>query len=306
VIAIALKLNYTTFIVEIKIVNMRIPKQERQERVLDLYYNQNKTYREIAKLERICPRDIGSIVNKVSKELEPKQSPSKESQAYKMFFESKSPIEVAIALNLREPQVTQLYKECWNLKQLYDLNQIYLENKGDIAPIVMLYRSIKTAGMGISHIIKLLQVANNDLPRLENEYESLREGVNSLEGQYRNSDRKLVELNNQVTEASNYVEHFRTSCRQEEMRLEDLRQKRMNVEALVRQFENNNSEYVKIRKTAEEKVRTVLSDGKPLLSLAIFCLIDSIKEKPDKYSPIICEDMPRITSNYIPYYPFFQ
>lgn len=42
------------------------------------------------------PRDIGVIVNKV----ESKQSMSKASQAYKMFSESKSPMEVAVTLDL--------------------------------------------------------------------------------------------------------------------------------------------------------------------------------------------------------------
>ena len=39
-------------------------RQERERLVLDLYYNQGKTYREISKVARISPRDIGVILNK--------------------------------------------------------------------------------------------------------------------------------------------------------------------------------------------------------------------------------------------------
>ena len=56
--------------------------QEKEELVLDLYYNQKKTYREIAKEARISPRDIGMILNKASRESE---SMSVASQAYKML-----------------------------------------------------------------------------------------------------------------------------------------------------------------------------------------------------------------------------
>ena len=84
-------------------VSRRLTKQEREERVLDLYYNQNKTYRDIAKLERMCPRDIGAIVNKESKGADSKQFLSKAAQAYHLFSQGKSPLEVAIALDLREP-----------------------------------------------------------------------------------------------------------------------------------------------------------------------------------------------------------
>jgi hypothetical protein len=40
-------------------------------------------------------------------------------------------------------------------------------------------------------------------------------------------------------------------------------------EAVVKHFENNNEEYLKIRKTAEEKVISILSNSKMLLKLAL-------------------------------------
>ena len=45
-----------------------LTKQERERLVLELYYNQGKTYREIAKEARISPRDIGVILNKAVEE----------------------------------------------------------------------------------------------------------------------------------------------------------------------------------------------------------------------------------------------
>jgi len=53
---------------------------------------------------------------------------------------------------------------------------------------------------------------------VERRYKNLKTEVNSPEEHKRNSERKkrrLEDLNNQITEASNYVEHFRASCRQE-------------------------------------------------------------------------------------------
>ena len=46
---------------------MVLTTQEKEKLVLDLY-NQGKTYREIAKEARMCPRDIGVIVNKAARE----------------------------------------------------------------------------------------------------------------------------------------------------------------------------------------------------------------------------------------------
>ena len=79
---------------------MRITEQ-RKKRIIDLYYNQGKTTREIAEIERISLHDISAI----RKEEEARQQKNKDqeqsSKAYKLFSEGKQPVEVAIALNLR-------------------------------------------------------------------------------------------------------------------------------------------------------------------------------------------------------------
>ena len=45
-----------------------LTRRERERLVLDLYYNQGKTYRQIAKEARISPSVIGVILNKIVEE----------------------------------------------------------------------------------------------------------------------------------------------------------------------------------------------------------------------------------------------
>ena len=59
-------------------------RQETEDLVVDLYYNQKKTFREIQKLVRKSPRDIRAILNKVEPE---RSSLSASSLAYRMFME---------------------------------------------------------------------------------------------------------------------------------------------------------------------------------------------------------------------------
>ena len=61
----------------------------------------------------------------------------------------------------------------------------------------------------------------------------------------------------------------------------------MKLQGLVKHFENNNEEYTTIRKTAEGKVHSTLSDQKMVLKLALLSLTDSMKNDPDKYSHLI-------------------
>ena len=105
-----------------------LTRQEKENLVLDLYYNEGKTYAEIAKEARISLRDIGPILKKSGSD----QSLSNSSQAYQLFSEGKSPIQVAIKLGLKEPEVHELYKQYWNLQQLYGLHQVHEHTKEDI------------------------------------------------------------------------------------------------------------------------------------------------------------------------------
>jgi hypothetical protein len=51
--------------------------------------------------------------------------------------------------------------------------------------------------MNIQHVLKLLRIANNDLPSVEHRYENLKTEVNSLEEQKRELNRIILELNNE-------------------------------------------------------------------------------------------------------------
>jgi transposase len=51
---------------------MLLTRKEREKAVLDLYYNQGKNIREIAREARMSFRDIGAILNKADEEREQK------------------------------------------------------------------------------------------------------------------------------------------------------------------------------------------------------------------------------------------
>jgi hypothetical protein len=53
-------------------------------------------------------------------------------EAYKLFSEKKSPIEVAVTLSLREPAATKLFIEYCKLKRLHILISIYKETNREL------------------------------------------------------------------------------------------------------------------------------------------------------------------------------
>jgi hypothetical protein len=197
---------------------------------------------------------------------------------------------VAIALNLREPEVAKFYVEYWKLRQYYSLNWVYEQVKENIGYFVSLYIAAKVARMDVQHVIRLLEIANNELPSVEYRYERLKREVDSLESWKLNSNRVLENV-------TKNIEHYSLCCQRELAQMDQLYQKRMKQQAIVRHFENNNGEYAKIKKTVEEKVHSILSDRRMVLKLALLSLIESMKNDPDKYSRLIYHNTPS-TANY--------
>ena len=91
-----------------------LTRQERERLVIELYYNQGKTYREISKEVKISPHDIEIILNKEVQEKskaskgeqqdnaeqnqqeEGEQKLSLFTQVYKLFSDRNTPLEVAV------------------------------------------------------------------------------------------------------------------------------------------------------------------------------------------------------------------
>jgi transposase len=267
-----------------------LTRQEREQFVIDLY-NQGKTIRDIAKEVRISFRDIGAILKKASGEAEEKQdtkeSLSQSNKAYLLFSKGKTPIQVAITLNLSEDETTKFYQEYWNLKQMHELRMVYEEIGADIVHFLDLYRLSKDAHMNPQQIINLLQIANNDLQSVEHKYKTLQRNVKDIESKELDASINLVDLKSQIQNANKRLDSYHASCQKEVKRTLELQRQNMELDALLGQFKNNNKEYVKIRFMAKQTVKSALSDNRQQLKFAVLSIIESWRADPTKFNFLI-------------------
>ena len=221
---------------------MALSRQEREELVLDLYFNQNKNYRQIAEEARMCPRDIGQIVNKASKDKERQQNKSVQVQAYDLFSNGKTPIQVATMLNIGQIQVTEYYTEYLRLVQLENVVQIYQELGNNIGYFVNLYKEAKSAKMGIPQVINLLKIANNDLPSAQYKYEQLLKEISILESKKKSLNEELGFVTEQIISTRKTFDFIKLDCENETARFLHLQQQTAKQQTIVKELENNNNE----------------------------------------------------------------
>ena len=252
--------------------------EERKNRVIDLYYNQRKTTREIAKIERVSIRDISAI----RKEEEARQQKYKDqelsSKAYQLFSEGKTTVQVATMLNLREPEVTKLYREYLKLQGLHKVNLIYEEIGDDnIGDFVEFWNSCKERGMGRMHMVKAVAIANEDLPYLEEKCELLKIKANDVESKIQQSNNELYILVDKIACSKELLKSYTSSCERKRQEEESLNNEISRLETLVTRVKSNNKEYLKIKRTVEDMWKNVLIDGKVLLHKAIFSIIETLR-----------------------------
>jgi predicted DNA-binding protein YlxM (UPF0122 family) len=193
---------------------------ERKKRVIDLYFSQHKTYIEIAEIERMSPRDINVIIKEEEATRQKYQHQQQQgvlsSKAYELFSKRKTPVEVAIALNLREPEVTNMYREYWKLKRLDKLDSAYKELGDDgMRNFLKLYRLAKKEGVSVEQVVKLLLLVDERDPfgliQLEKRREWLIAKIHDLDMQIERSKNYLQSLSNQIANARNWLSDYNIS-----------------------------------------------------------------------------------------------
>jgi hypothetical protein len=253
---------------------------QRKKSVIDLYFNQHKTYPEIVQIERISPRDIRAILKEEQARLQKNKDQELSSKAYKLFSEGKTPVQVAIILNLREPEVTKLFREYLKLQGPHKLNLIHDEiGEDNLEDFVEFYNRAKERGMGRMHTVKALAIVDKELPYLEEKCELLKIENNDLESKKQQSNNELHNLNDEIASSKELLKSYTSSCERKRQESESLNNEISRLETLVIRFKSNNEEYLKIKSTVEDILKNVLTDDKVLLHKAIFSIIETLRNE---------------------------
>jgi hypothetical protein len=212
-----------------------------------------------------------------------------------MLEEGSTPIQVAIALDLREKEVSELYREWWNLNRLYQLNQVYEELANDIWSIAELNRRRKAEGLSIQQVSRILKrITTLERQTIDMEREQTRLEVNNKYAattfqQFTDSiqrDRKTMNeneyiINKQKMEINRLsTEKARLETTVENAKLELLK---IRLENFEKYFRNNNIEYNNVKQAIEGEVEYVLADRRRLLRMAIQSVIELLRLNPQKF-----------------------
>src|ERR687897_18545 len=276
---IAFKLLHWYITIEIDLmVDIGLTRKEKEKLVIDLY-KRGLTYAQIAKEAHISLRDIAPILNKTGEY----QSLSNSSQAYKMFEEgSSSPIQVAIALNLRANQVSEYYREWWNLNGLYQLNQMYEELGNDIWSISELNRRTKAEGLTPQQVSRILKTTTTlEYNNRNLEYEQARlEFSNKQAAETFQRFTDLVQKDRKTIEENEYI------IIEQKREIENLNIEKTRLENIIDSIQLNNETYVRIKQTVKQEIENHILKPRQLIKCALASLFESSRKHPGKLQAV--------------------
>lgn len=263
-----------------------LTRKEKEKLVVELF-NQGMTHQQIAKQAHVSLRDIGPILNKEGVH----QCLSNSSQAYKLFHEGVSPINVAIILNLREKDVTEYYREYWGLCHLYELHEIYEEVKESMWPFIEFYRSIKTADLSTQQVIENLKMATT----LEYENRDLQGENARLEVSNQQAVKTFQQFTDLVQKDKKRLEQNHSVFSQQKREIENLNIEKTRLENLIDSIRMNNETCVKVRQIVKQEIESIVSNPKMLLRLALTSLFESSRKHPGKFQTLYYNTSSRLS-----------
>src|SRR5919202_5693533 len=99
-------------------------------------------------------------------------------------------------------EATRYYTEYWRLKGLKELHSIYKEVKGDLSPILKLYRLLKREGITTDKVEWFVHAVNTDMykiPEIQKQYAKIQDEIEAIDYKKTMAEYQLDDMNNQIT-----------------------------------------------------------------------------------------------------------
>ena len=255
--------------------------------IIDLYFNQHKTIREVCRILGKSSHDVVPVIKEQRLKLAPNTHNNKQQEkdlpevkAYKLFAEGKSPIEVVTKLNLSGSTVQQYYMKYWDLENMHELNEIYNEIKDSMGYFVKLVRLAKKEHLTPEEVIGLINMSN-DIQDLKRYYKQLNVGIVELESKLYANKKELKKLVDQITKATNLIEIKSKIIERKLQILTELISQKQKLEQYM-EYIKSSQNYKEIEQITANKVTELLSDNKQLLDYAFISVITVLRSESDR------------------------
>ncbi len=113
--------------------------KKQKEALVIAMLEKGESYRDIAQKAKVSPNTIKAISNRAGLD----ETTSISSRAFELYVQQKTPVQVAIALNLEAEKAINYYHEYFKLLGITEFTKAYLQVKDNPWPFVDLVRKVQ-------------------------------------------------------------------------------------------------------------------------------------------------------------------
>ena len=235
-------------------------------------------------------RDIAMIIKKYEKQKENENKDklrrdkskniNKESAAYDLFLNGKTPTQVSIELNINSNRIEKLYTEFWRLQGLHKLYEMYIDNQNELLEIINLCYLLKYNNIQENKIVNIINNVDK-ISTMEKELDNLKSNLIQIrkKNDYLiDENRKLYGLNDQL---KNEIEQSEINLQTKRLMVKFHEEELENIEKLIEAIKSTD-DFKKIKNAASEIVSDFINKNKYLLNFVVESVFDNIKKDKDK------------------------
>ena len=164
-----------------------------------------------------------------------------------------------------------------------EFTKVYLQIKDNPWPYVNLVKLAQNSGVSDGEVVELLKMANGHLPRVQLEYDRLKAELNSLEVEKSNSAKDYHRLCSEISGMETTVNELQLTLKESKDEKGKLELQKIRLLNFVKDFQNSNIVYNKVKQAVEGEVEYVLGDRRRLLRMAIQSVIELLRADPQKF-----------------------
>jgi FtsZ-binding cell division protein ZapB len=279
---------------------MKLSIQERKKYVISLH-KRGYTERQIAEELHISSRDIVKTLKEsereekeaIEREAREKEENEKRrlfssnrSEALKLYKKGTNPSDVAIKLDISAEEAKMFYRDYCSLEYPSQFLKLYAEltNTNSFKAFTDLFHLIKAKGLSIEEGIEGIEMIN-DISLLQEEHQNLSNKIANLEEVQDSLKVDNNFLKDQNTGMEKRLNYILEKIEMKEKTLEIISKKVKQKEEEIYKI-NSGEDYYNARDKIKVHVEEFLGNRKNVISLAVLCLFNAVKENHKKENPI--------------------
>ncbi len=260
-----------------------LEKEQRIRKLLKKGYN----WKQITKEERCSPNTIKKVEEKSSRNT---NLGSIRSKALKMYENDRTPLEVAIKLDISAEEAENYKIQYWRLKHMHEFDQMYKDHKDSLPFIISRFHEMKVRKVSVRQLSEGFKLVEQ-LPQQRIEQQNLVNSHQALLNEYKQGQEEYRQLKEELTRRRGRLRNLVISLRH---RNHEKNKLELKIENLLSQLEKikNAPEYEKIFDRIENEVIKVTGDKNTLIYAASLAIIRAARKYQNLRVPL--SDLPTL------------